>query len=82
MLSGNILLVLLIIGGGLIGLAIFFVACLKGLFDDTQAQSTIIFNQVDLRIKRPWETAKQAQERRELFGELIEPKASEWGGAR
>lgn len=52
-----------------------------GLFRDLEAQSRVIFEPRDWRVRRPWETAGDQLERELTFGQPVEPEPGEWGGA-
>lgn len=81
MIARNFLLVLLTVGVGTFALLIFFISFFKGLFENPQAQALLIFDERDLKLRRPWESAIQLGERQKTFGTLIEPSSDEWGGA-
>lgn len=82
MLAADLFLVSLVLGAGIIGLVIFFTAVFKGLFDNPQAQSEVIFDEMDLRFWRIWETPEQQAERREQHGDPLSAPPGEWGGSR
>jgi len=65
---------------GLAAIAAFVWAWSRGAFENIDDQARVIFEPRDLRLLRPWETQAQQEERRKLYGELIEPAPGEWGG--
>lgn len=65
---------------GLIAIAAFAWAWRRGAFDDLDEQARVILDSRDYRLARPWETPAQQEERRRLYGALIEPEPGEWGG--
>lgn len=52
----------------------------RGFFRNLDAQSRVIFEPVDFRLERPWETAVQRLERETTFGDPVAPQPGEWGG--
>lgn len=67
---------------GILALAAFAWAWRRGQFDALDRQARVIFDEVDLRLERPWETPGQRAEREAHYGSPIEPAPGEWGGAR
>jgi len=53
----------------------------RGLFDDLEAQSRVIFEARDWRLQRPWENAVDRLAREVAYGAPEAPDAGEWGGA-
>lgn len=53
----------------------------RGLFRDMEGQSRVIFEPGDLQIDRPWESPPARLMREVAYGELLPPRAGEWGGA-
>lgn len=53
----------------------------RGLFRDMDGQSRVIFEPGDLQIDRPWESPPARLMREVAYGELLPPRAGEWGGA-
>ena len=45
------------------------------------AQSRVIFEPDDLRLRRHWETPAQRVERENDYGAPLPPRKGEWGGA-
>lgn len=70
----------LLMGG--IALAAFAWAWRKGQFDHLGQQATVILDERDLRMERPWESDRQKLERERAYGTPLEAPAGEWGGAR
>lgn len=66
---------------GLSALAIFLLALRRGEFDDPGAAAMSLFDELDLRYERPWESAAQREERVLRHGPLIPAPPSAWGGA-
>ena len=66
---------------GLIALGAFVWAWRRGQFRELDRQAHVIFDERDLRLERPWETADQRAEREARYGPLVEPSPGEWGGA-
>jgi nitrogen fixation-related uncharacterized protein len=66
---------------GLLAIGAFAWAWYLGAFDKIDDQARVILDARDYRLIRPWETPAQQEERRRLYGELIEPVPGEWGGA-
>ncbi len=60
---------------------LLFWAWRAGYFSNFDAQSRVIFDGLDVRLERPWESEASRREREVEYGELIEPAAGEWGGA-
>lgn len=65
---------------GAVGLAAFSWALWVGAFESLDEQAGCILDERDLRLRRPWETPRQALERRRLYGGPLEPSPGEWGG--
>ncbi len=65
----------------LLGAVVLFWAWRRGYLNDLDAQARIIFEPRDWRLERPWETDVQRLEREVAYGEPIEPRRGEWGGA-
>lgn len=65
---------------GAIGFGAFIWAFWVGAFESLEEQARCIFDERDLRMRRPWETPGQARERRRLYGGPLEPGPGEWGG--
>ena len=65
----------------LLGASALFWAWRKGHFDNLDAQSKIIFEPVDWRLERPWETPIQRLERETVHGDPVNAAPGEWGGA-
>jgi nitrogen fixation-related uncharacterized protein len=53
----------------------------RGLFRDLEAQSRVIFEPRDWRVRRPWEAPEDQLARELAFGRPAEPEPGEWGGA-
>ncbi len=53
----------------------------SGFLTNFDAQSRVIFDGLDVRLERPWESESLRRDREAEYGELIEPAAGEWGGA-
>jgi cbb3-type cytochrome oxidase maturation protein len=66
---------------GLLAIGAFAWAWRRGAYDDIDEQARVILDPRDYRLIRPWETPAEQEERRRLYGELIEPVPGEWGGA-
>ncbi len=66
---------------GMGALGAFVWAWRRGLFADLDRQARVLFDERDLRLERPWETARQRSARRAAAGELLAPSHGEWGGA-
>jgi nitrogen fixation-related uncharacterized protein len=66
---------------GLLAIGAFAWAWRRGAFDNIDDQARVILDDRDYRLIRPWETPAQQEERRLLYGELVEPIPGEWGGA-
>lgn len=82
MLNANLFLASLVLGSGLFGLFIFFIAIFKGLFDNPNEQANCIFDEHDRRFWRVWESSDQQDERRNEFGSPLGAPPGEWGGAQ
>lgn len=82
MLTANLFLAALVLGFGLLGLAIFFFALFAGQFDHPEAQAECIFDEHDHRYWREWESADQQAARRAEHGPPLSARPGEWGGAR
>lgn len=65
---------------GIGALVAFSWAFFTGRLDDLDGQMSSIFDDVDLRFKRPWESEQQQQERAQAHGPLIDAPPGEWGG--
>lgn len=81
MLAANLLLALLVLGFGIFGLAVFFIALFRGQFDDLGAQQESIFDECDRRYWRVWESPEQEVERRREYGSPLSAAPWEWGGS-
>ena len=66
---------------GAVSLAVFLYAFRLGAFDGISEQSEILFETRDLQLERPWESTYDRDMRRTMHGDLLPPKAYEWGGA-
>lgn len=66
---------------GLMAIGAFVWAWRRGAFDNIDEQARVILEPRDYRLLRPWETPAQQAERRQQYGELVEPAPGEWGGA-
>lgn len=75
MLSPSLALVLLVVGTGLIAVAVLVYAFLRGWIDEDalDRQKVAIFDADDLRAERPWETPAQRAERVALYGPPLDP---------
>ena len=82
MLSPSLALVLLVVGTGLVAVAVLVYAFVRGWIDENvlERQKVAIFDVEDLRTERPWESAEQCAERRRLYGPPIEPPQKERAG--
>lgn len=69
----------LVMGGS--ALAAFAWAWRRGQFDELDARATVILDEQDLRMERPWESPLQTAARRSEHGPLLPAPAGEWGGA-
>jgi hypothetical protein len=74
MLSPSIALVLLVVGAGLVAVAVLVYAFLRGWIDEEaiERQRVAIFDAEDLRAERPWETPEQRAERIRLYGPPVD----------
>jgi hypothetical protein len=70
MLSPSLALVLLVVGTGLVAVAVLVYAFLRGWIDEDaiERQRIAIFDAEDLQAERPWETPAQRAERVRLYG--------------
>lgn len=53
----------------------------RGFFGNLDAQALAVFDDEDLRIARPWETADERGERERRYGAPVLPSGGEWGGS-
>jgi nitrogen fixation-related uncharacterized protein len=60
---------------------LLFWAWRRGLFDDLEGQSRVIFEPRDWRLRRPWEDPVDGLARELTYGAPEAPGAGEWGGA-
>lgn len=82
MLSGSGSILFLIVLTGMATCGVFLWALLGGHLDDLEAQSRAVFDERDLRLRRPWESDDDVRLRARHHGAPITPAASEWGGGR
>ena len=82
MFPSSLAVVLTGIALGLLALGAFACGWRRGQFSYLRAQSHVIFEPRDLRLDRPWETARQRAERELEFGALEAAAPGEWGGGR
>ena len=70
MLSPSLALVLLVVGTGLVAVAVLVYAFLRGWIDEDaiDQQKISIFDPEDLQAERPWETPAQRAERVRRYG--------------
>jgi cbb3-type cytochrome oxidase maturation protein len=68
MFADSLLIVLLMLAVGVPALVFLFWAVKRGQFENLDAASAAILDEVDLQTPRPWESARQAQERLESHG--------------
>jgi hypothetical protein len=82
MLSPSFALVLLVVGTGLVAVAVLVWAFVRGWVDgDVIArQQVAIFDDEDLRAERPWETSAQRAERVARYGPPLETRWTDSGG--
>jgi len=80
MLSPSLALVLLVVGTGLVAVAVLVYAFLRGWIDEDalDRQKIAIFDGEDLRAERPWETPAQREERIQRYGPPLD--STEPGG--
>lgn len=67
---------------GLAAIGAFIWAWSRGAFENIDDQARVILEPRDYRLIRPWETPEEQEERRELYGDLVEPAPGEWGGGK
>lgn len=80
MLPTSLVVALVTAAMTLVPAVLLFWAWRRGLFDDLEAQSRVIFDDRDWQVHRPWE-APEDQLARELTYGRAEPEPGEWGGA-
>lgn len=71
MFADSLLIVLLILALGVPALVFLFWAVRQGQFDNLDEASAAILDESDLRTVRPWENARQAQERVDRYGQPL-----------
>ena len=81
MLPTSLMVALATVAMTLVPALVLFWAWRKGLFDDLDAQSRVIFDDRDFRIERPWESDMQRLEREVAFGPVEPALPGEWGGS-
>ncbi len=81
MLPTSLMVALATVAMTLVPAIVLFWAWRKGLFHDLEAQSRVIFDDRDLRVERPWESAAEQLEREMAFGGAEPALPGEWGGA-
>ncbi len=76
------LVLLIVVLAFMAGALVFFIwAARAGQLGDLDRQAMLPLDERDLRVSHPWETAEQAEARREAWGEPLPPEPGEWGGA-
>jgi hypothetical protein len=65
----------------LVPAVVLFWAWRRGLFSDLEAQSRVIFEPRDWRVRRAWEGGADRLDRELRYGEPVEPEPGEWGDA-
>jgi len=80
-IPSSLVVVLATFAIGALALTVFVWAWRRGMFDDLDAQSRVIFEPDDLRLARRWETPAQRVERENAYGAPLAPRRGEWGGA-
>lgn len=81
MVPSSLAVILVGLALGIGALAGFAWGWRRGQFTALGAQARVIFDERDLRIERPWESAVQRAERSAEHGAPLPPEAGEWGGA-
>jgi hypothetical protein len=81
MIADSPTLIALVLGLGFIALAGFLYCIFRGWLDSHRGAADVVFDEIDLRTFRPWETSDQLAARRESNGKLSPPAPGEWGGA-
>lgn len=79
MFPSSLAVILTGLGLALIALGGFVWGWLAGGFGHLDAQARIILDERDLRLARPWETARQRSERVAKYGPEYPPEPGEWG---
>lgn len=82
MLPTSLTVALVTVAMTLVPALLLFWAWRRGLFRDLEAQSRVIFEPRDWRVRRPWETPEDRLGRELTYGRPVEPEPGEWGGAR
>lgn len=84
MLSPSLAIVLLVVGSGLIAVAVLVWAFVRGWIDAEviDRQKTAIFDPEDLRAERPWETPAQRADRIATYGPPLDAGWTDTAGAR
>ena len=80
MIPSSLTVILATLALGVVALAAFIVAWLRGHFRDFDTQARVIFDSRDLRFMRPWETPAQRLDREAMYGAPVPGERGEWGG--
>ncbi|MCB5191474.1 cbb3-type cytochrome oxidase assembly protein CcoS [Methylobacillus arboreus] len=78
MLANSFVIILLSLAVGIPPLIFLFMALTSGQFDHVDAMADSIFEADEMRYFRPWENRKQAQQRLEQHGGLLNNPNREW----
>lgn len=81
MLPTSLMVAMATVAMTLIPALVLFWAWRKGLFQDLEGQSRVIFDERDFRVERPWESDAEQLEREVAYGPPTPALPGEWGGS-